>query len=131
MACITAKTGTVIEDVVKLANPVYLRRRGPFCLSLNAAWSADLFRMTDEMRRSIVRALPKDTRLSSIYNDIIKRSRDTSNHEDGPVTTRGSFRVDLDSKLMYQMGSEGYERLCVPAKLLPVILKVAHDRQAH
>lgn len=72
-----------------------------------------------------------DSAMKKIYNDILDRC--SRNQEDGdpPLTTRETFRVDLDTKLMYQMSPDGRERLYVPVSLHKEILEVAHDSYAH
>lgn len=109
----------------------HLRGLTQLCLPLDAEWRADLVQMTKKFRDEMVQALPKDPRLGSIYNDICKRIKDTRQTDQGPITTRESFRVDMDTKLMYQMTDTGHERLCIPAKFHRDLLTFAHDKQAH
>ena len=78
--------------------------------------------MNEEMRKSIIRALPKDARLGAIYNDLVKRFKDSLRDEDGPITIRESFRIDAGTKLMYQIGQDGHDRLYVPAKMHQTVL---------
>lgn len=94
-------------------------------------WRIDVVEIQPAFQQAIMKALPDDTRLGSIYKDILKRIESTTNQEDGPTTTRESFRVDPETKLMYQMTDIGHERLCIPSKLHRVVLKAAHDAQAH
>jgi hypothetical protein len=53
------------------------RSRIGSCLLVDTAWKADLFQMIEEMRKSIIQALFKDNRLGAIYNDLLKRIKDT------------------------------------------------------
>lgn len=94
-------------------------------------WRMNIVEIQPEFRQMMADALPKDPRLGSIYRDIMTRIKKTEQEEGGPITTRESFRIDMDTKLMYQMSSTGHERLCIPAKLYRPVLATVHDKRAH
>lgn len=128
------KTVTDVPQIkeAQLANVFTMSRHKPPAGETDEpVWKADLFQIPPEVRDSIVKSLPSDPHLGVVYRDICKRAEDTTNHEAGPVTTRETFRVDLTTKLMYQMSSEGHERLCLPVKTQRVFLQWAHDRLGH
>lgn len=64
-------------------------------------WRVDVVDIQPAFRQSIMKALPDDTRLRSIYKNILKRIESTVKQEEGLTTTRESFRVNPKIKLIY------------------------------
>lgn len=54
--------------------------------------------MAPELHKTIQRALPSDHALGAMYRDILKRIKEST---DTPITTRKSFRIDIEAKLLY------------------------------
>ncbi|RMZ86659.1 hypothetical protein DV736_g6115, partial [Chaetothyriales sp. CBS 134916] len=92
-----------------------------------ATWAATHLRVSERLRKRIVRGLLRDPKLHTVYQDIIKRIGNTSDDGNGPITTRQTFRVDTESRLMYEHG-EGRDRLCIPASLCEEVFDTVHGR---
>ena len=100
-------------------------------LSEDDMWKADHLQITEQRRKDLIRGLETDKAFSTIYKDICKRIQDTDADEDGPVTTKEAFHVDIDSKLLYHIEANGHKRLCIPQKFHREMLQVLHDRRTH
>lgn len=98
---------------------------------LDVSYRGELIQMDEAFRQKIVAALPNDPALRRIYKDIMDRAQKDIDNGDAPTTTRETFRIDLDSGLMYQMAPNGRERLCIPTELHVDIMRIAHDNMAH
>ena len=63
---------------------------------------------------------------NEVYVTILNKAKDT--RED---MQSESFKVDMLTILMYQVGPDGHERLYVPIKMRPIIFEYAHDKHGH
>ena len=65
------------------------------------AWTIDIISIKSTLRSLIIRNLGTDRHLRSIYNDIVRQIKQTSDLDTGPKMTKHNFRVNLTTKLLY------------------------------
>ena len=100
----------------------------PRAACLITEWKENLLQMDPRLQERIVRALPKDRHLGTVYKNITKRAGQDDGHGS---TTLHSFRYDRDTKLLYFVEPDGRERLCLPEALHNQVLKYAHEQAGH
>ena len=102
-----------------------------FAFPLDASYKADLIQIDDEFRKRVIKELPTDPTLKKVYNEIRSSIEENTANAEYPTTTRETFRLDIDTGLLFQMAPDGQERLCIPAALHREVLRTAHDQVGH
>jgi hypothetical protein len=87
------------------------------------AFHSTLVQMTDEFKRRLVEAYTDDEQWKRA-RDILKDGNDEENLPPG-------FRFRIKDDLVYLIGEEGRERLCIPQALQHEVFKLAHDNNFH
>jgi hypothetical protein len=80
--------------------------------------------MDPQLKRILVRNLPKDRHLGRIYRDL-----ESMLNSPGDPTKNG-FKLDSASKLLYMVRGNS-ERLCIPEAAHKLVLTAAHDHKGH
>ena len=84
-----------------------------------------------EFLKEIAAGLPKDPHFGKIHGHLKKQVKETETLESGPQATYQSYRLDIDSQLLYMLERSAPDRLCIPEKLVRQILEYGHDHHAH
>lgn len=99
--------------------------------SSNDAYPVVLLNADDEFRSTIRESLPSDPHFGKLYKKIQDQVDETRNSETGPKTVYQSYRLDLDSGLLYFVNKPEPDRICIPANLQLQLFQFAHDNHAH